>query len=310
MSANESLADFHQAYLPHYQADAPTTFTVHPIAPGPDTPHVPYSRRDFFQVNLFISGTARLDYAGEAVLITAPALVLHNPLVPYACAAQTPLAGFFCLFTTDFLRGPGYGASVQESALLRLGAHPVTELTATQSAFLSQLFQQMLVEAGSTYRHKYDLLRTYVQLVLHEAQRLRPEHQHPAEPRAASRLAAQFVAALEQQFPVASPAQPLPLHTAEAFAARLGVHVNYLNRALRQATGRTTSALLAERVAQEAKALLRHTDWSIADIADSLSFADPTYFAHFFRKHLGTSPKAFRQRATGPDEREASPGVV
>ena len=114
---------------------------------------------------------------------------------------------------------------------------------------------------------------------------------------AASRLAAQFVQVLEQQFPISSPAWPLLLHIAEALAARLGGHVNYLNRALQQVTGRTTSALLAERVAQEAKALLRHSDRSIADISDSVSFANPTYFAHFFRKHTSTSPKAFRQQA-------------
>lgn len=298
MITNESLANFHQTYLPRYAAAAPPSFSVHTIESGPELPLVPYSRRDFYQINLFTSGTARLEHAGETLLITAPALVLHNPLVPYACAAQTALTGFFCLFTTDFLHGPGYAAPVQESSLLQLNTHPVTALTPAQSTFLSQIFQQLLVEVNSTYRYRYDLLRTYVQLILHEAQRLRPDFQHGADPSGPHRLAAQFVQVLEQQFPVVAPDRPLPLHTAEALARHLGVHVNYLNRVLRQVTGRTTSAHLAERVAQEAKALLRHTDWSIADIADSLSFADPTYFAHFFRKHAGSSPKAFRQQAT------------
>lgn len=297
MIANESLTDFHHAYLPRYAA-TPPSFVVHAIAPSPELPVVPYSRRDFYQINLFTSGTARLEHAGESLLITGPALVLHNPLAPYACAAQTPLTGFFCLFTADFLHGPGYAAPVQDSALLQLSTHPVTALTAPQSAFLSELFRQMLAETDSTYRHKYDLLRTYVQLLLHEAQRLRPDFQHDPDPSAPHRLAAQFVRVLAQQFPVLAPDRPLPLHTAEALAGYLGVHINYLNRVLRQVTGRTTSAHLAERVAQEAKALLRHTDWPIAAIADSLSFADPTYFAHFFRKHVGASPKNFRQQAT------------
>ncbi|MEJ7658546.1 MAG: AraC family ligand binding domain-containing protein [Hymenobacter sp.] len=105
MIANESLTDFHQAYLPRYAAAVPPSFSVHAIAPSPEPPVVPYSRRDFYQINLFTSGTARLEHAGEHLLITAPALVLHNPLVPYACAAQTPLTGFFCLFTADFCTG-------------------------------------------------------------------------------------------------------------------------------------------------------------------------------------------------------------
>ena len=310
MLSYESLADFHHAYLPHYAAAGPPAFSVHAIASSPELPYVPYSRRDFYQINLFTSGTLRLEHAGETQLVTAPALVLHNPLTPYACAAQNALAGFFCLFTADFLHGPGYAAPVQESALLQLDTRPVTALNEAQSTFLTQIFRQLLAEADSTYHHKYDLLRTYVQLILHEAQRLRPDLQHPPEASAARRLAAQFVQVLEQQFPITSPGRPLPLHTAEALAAHLGVHVNYLSRVLRQVTGRPTSAHLAERVAQEAKALLRHTDWSIAAIADGLSFADPTYFAHFFRKRAGTSPKVFRQRAAAELRPINTPAMV
>jgi AraC family transcriptional activator of pobA len=133
--------------------------------------------------------------------------------------------------------------------------------------------------------------------LLHEALRLQPTSAPLLPATAASRLATQFVQLLGQQFPIQSPQLPLRLSTAEAFAAQLEVHPNHLSRVLREVTGRTTSAHLAARVAQEAKALLRHTDWPIADIADSLAFTDPTYFNHFFRKHAGTSPNAFRHQA-------------
>jgi AraC family transcriptional activator of pobA len=297
MSTTESLIDFHRLYLPKYQDAAPATFLAHAIAPK--GPSVPYGHRNFYQICLFTGGQVLLNYGGEIIAINAPALVLLNPLVAYAqaCSSQALPTGFFCLFTTDFLHRPGYAASVQESALLRFDVSPVTMLTEVQGVFLSQLFQQMLAETSSTYRYRDDLLRTYVQLLLHEAQRLRPELQSCPASRARHRLVAQFVQALEAQFPIASTNQPLRLHTAEALAGHLGVHVNYLNRVLRQVTGRTTSSHLAERITQEAKALLRHTDWAVADISDSLSFADPTYFAHFFRKHVGISANTFRQQA-------------
>ena len=75
----------------------------------------------------------------------------------------------------------------------------------------------------------------------------------PAAPEAtaASRLAASFLALLGRQFPIVSPAQRLELRTAQAFADRLAVHVNSLNRSLKAATGKTTSQLLAQRVVQE-----------------------------------------------------------
>jgi AraC family transcriptional activator of pobA len=297
MATTESLIDFHRLYLPSYQGAAPESFLTHAI--GPNSTSVPYGHRSFYQICLFTGGQARLDYGGEIIAINCPALVLLNPLVAYAqtCLAQAPLTGFFCLFTTDFLHRPGYAASVQESALLRFDVSPVTMLTEAQGAFLSQLFQQLLAEGTSTYRYRDDLVRTYVQLLLHEAQRLRPELQSCPTSRAHHRLVAQFMQALEAQFPIASIGQPLRLHTAEALAGHLGVHINYLNRVLRQVTGRTTSSYIAARITQEAKALLLHTDWAVADISDSLRFADPTYFAHFFRKHVGVSANTFRQQA-------------
>ena len=298
MPASESLPDFYRAYLRAYPAEGAPAFGVYAIDPATSQQQLPYNRRDFYQITLYTSGTTELHYAGETLRLDRPALMFYNPLAPYSCHAETPLTGFFCLFTADFLRGPGYAGPLQESPLFRLGTSPACLLTPAQCAFISQLFRQMLAEVNSTYRHKYDLLRTHVQLLLHEALRLRPELQHTGTT-AADRLAARFVQVLEQQFPVASPAHPLPLSTAEAFAAHLGVHPNYLNRMLRQATGLTTSAHLARRIAQEARALLIHADWSVAAISDSLRFTDPTYFAHFFRKHCGCSPTAFRRQALG-----------
>ena len=45
----------------------------------------------------------------------------------------------------------------------------------------------------------------------------------------------------------------------------------------------------------EAKALLQHTDWTIADIAYALGFEYPTYFNIFFKKKEGRAPSALRK---------------
>jgi len=40
----------------------------------------------------------------------------------------------------------------------------------------------------------------------------------------------------------------------------------------------------------EAKALLQHTNWSVAEIAYALGFEYPTYFNNFFKKKTGQIP--------------------
>ncbi len=305
MQPNESLQEFYAAHLQAYSLGEPQSFLVFPIALTEVPPVLPYNRRDFYQITLYTGGTTELQHAGHTLRVQSPALLLNSPLAPYACHQLTPLQGYSCLFTADFLTEQAPSALWQETPLFQLESSPVYFLDGEQLAFFVGLFQQLLSKSTSTYRHRLDLLRTYVQLLLHEVLHLQSPPQLAA-PTAGRRLAGAFLRLLEQQFPVASPAQPLALHTPEAVAARLNVHANYLSRVLREVTGKTTSAHLAGRIAQEAQLLLRHSDWPIADIAEGLGFTDPTYFNHFFRKHVGTSPRAFRQAITQPQAALAS----
>lgn len=64
----------------------------------------------------------------------------------------------------------------------------------------------------------------------------------------------------------------LELKTAQGFAEKLLVHVNHLNRSVKQVTGKSTTTLISERIITEAKALLQHSDWNVLQIAYSLGF--------------------------------------
>jgi len=86
------------------------------------------------------------------------------------------------------------------------------------------------------------------------------------------------------------------LRTAQDYAKNLNVHPNYLNRAVKEITGKPTTVHISERIISEAKALLQHTDWNIADIAYALGFEYPTYFNNFFKKLTGTNPKSLREQ--------------
>jgi AraC-like DNA-binding protein len=100
---------------------------------------------------------------------------------------------------------------------------------------------------------------------------------------------------LEKQFPVDSPRYTLVLKKASDFADKLSVHVNHLNAAVREITGKSTTAHINERILNEARSLLTHTSWSVAEIAFSLGFDYASYFNNFFKKHTGLTPMALRK---------------
>ena len=67
-----------------------------------------------------------------------------------------------------------------------------------------------------------------------------------------------------------------------------------LSRLTRESLGKSSIALINERVLVEAQRELIYTNASIKQIADGLGFEDESYFGRFFRKHMGVSPQTYR----------------
>ncbi len=255
---------------------------------------VPYNRKDFFKISLII-GKNRVHYADKAVTIEKQALLFANPMVPYSWEAlEEQQSGFFCIFTETFFNHFG---AMRDYPVFQPGCNPVFMLDDGQLDAVRTIFRQMLEEIGSDYVYKYDVLRNLVFNLVHLALKMQPATatQHRGL-NAATRVSSLFMELLERQFPVESPMQQVRLHTPLAYAEQLAVHVNHLNRSLKAVTGKTTSQLIAERMGQEARILLKHTDWNISEIAWCLGFKDLPAFINFFRKSMQQSPGAFREQ--------------
>ncbi len=254
---------------------------------------VQYNRRDFYKISL-VRGESVYHYADKSIRTEGPSLVFFNPQVPYAWEPRSDdINGFFCIFKeaffTEELRG-----SLHELPMFKVGGKPAYLLDEGQNQAISDLFEKMIAEINSDYQYKYVLLRTYITELIHTALKWQPSESLYQHPNAKSRIAAVFTELLERQFPIESPAQRFKLRSASDFARQLSVHVNHLNRSIRETTGRTTTAHIAERVVSEARALLKHTDWNIAEISYCLGFDEPAHFTYFFKKHTNLNPSAFR----------------
>ena len=142
--------------------------------------------------------------------------------------------------------------------------------------------------------YKYDLLRAYLLELIHAGQKLQPAPVLVSPHTASARVTALFAELLERQFPLTTPQQQVRLRTAKDYADQLALHVNHLNRVLKETTGHTTTELIGSRVSQEARMMLKQTNWTVSEIADSLGFADVAHFCNFFRRQTGVVPGALR----------------
>lgn len=160
----------------------------------------------------------------------------------------------------------------------------------------TDIFETMIAKEATDYVYKDDLMRTYIQLIIHEALQLCPADHFTQYNNATLRVATRFMEMLERQFPVENLHTPLSLKTAQDYVSHLHIHVNYLNRAVKEMTGKSTTTLISERITAEAISLLRYTDWSINEIAYALGFEYPNYFSLHFKKATGHTPSSYRIR--------------
>ncbi|UZT99199.1 helix-turn-helix transcriptional regulator [Chryseobacterium fluminis] len=253
---------------------------------------VSYSRKEYFKICL-ISGKSQIHYADKSFEIQKHGLLFANPLIPYNWEPIDGLqSGYSCIFTESFFNNFG---DIKKYPFFQPGGYPVYELSTSELLYLENIFVQMKHEKDSDFEYKDDVLRNLVFQLIHSALKMRPsENILPEKQNSAARITSLFIDLLESQFPISSASGAITLRSASDFAGQMSVHVNHLNKSVKEAMSRTTSEMISERILKEAKILLKHSSWAISEIAYALGFEGPSHFSTFFRKHLKLSPSQFR----------------
>lgn len=257
-------------------------------------PEMPYNRRTYYKVSL-ISGENLVEYADKVIQIKEYGILFATPKIPYRYTpVGTQQAGHFCVFTKDFLPISKTGFDIDNLQVFSSQSDFVFQISEEQYHQILTIFEKMHQEINSDYEYKYDLLRNYLMELIHYGQKLKPLARTENNKTASTRITSLFIELLERQFPIENTTQLLTLKTPKDYANVLNIHVNHLNKVLKETIGRTTSDIIASRVNQEAKILLKQTNWNVSEIAYSLGFDEVAHFSNFFKKHTGLSPLIFR----------------
>jgi AraC family transcriptional activator of pobA len=297
MNKIETIEEFYKrkfGWMPDNIKNEIGHFNVFILEPfvGDKAQPVPYKRRDYYKVMLVI-GNSKVHYADKVVEVKKQALSFSSPQIPYKWEHLDNIrSGSFCVFNQHFFHQ--YGNLNQYSVFQPSGTH-IFELSDELVEKIAAIYKRMFEEINSEYVHKYDVLRNLVFELLHLAMKMEPnasiEHQ---QVNASQRIATLFLELIERQFPIDESHQRINIRSASGFAEQLNIHVNHLNRAVKETTQKTTSQIIAERILQESKILLKHSKWNVSEIAYALGFTEVTHFNNFFKKHVQLSPLKFR----------------
>ncbi|MEO1165973.1 MAG: AraC family transcriptional regulator [Chloroflexota bacterium] len=132
------------------------------------------------------------------------------------------------------------------------------------------------------------ILQSYLRIFLIEAQRLFNQQRHDKQTNARSSLVENFIRLIDKHY--------LQKQRVSDYATLLGVTHGHLADTTRDKLGMPASRLIQRRILLEAKRLLTYSNKNVGEIAFALGFADPSYFARYFRRETGQTPTAFRTK--------------
>jgi AraC family transcriptional regulator, transcriptional activator of pobA len=269
-------------------------FRVEPVSGGQGKPG-PYTKRDYYKI-MITEGESTVLYADQVVQVKGFSLTFSNPQIPYKFHNLEGLkGGVYCIFNREFFSHYG---NINQYPVFQPGSSHIFELTNEQATQVFGIYDKMLNEISSDYIYKYDVLRNLVFELIHFAMKTEPSAQFKKGLIDANqRIAMMFMELLERQFPIDETHRKIQIRTASDFASQLAVHVNHLNRAVKTITRKTTTQIIAERVLQESKTVLRQNGWSVSEVSEALGFSEVTHFNNFFKKHTEMSPSKFRTAA-------------
>ena len=201
-------------------------------------------------------------------------------------------SGYYMFFEEGFLAELLPAARLpEEFPFLSLTGVPLFRVSEEELAALVELVAKMDAEVRQDRQGRAKALQLYLYLFLLETKRSyqRQGLDKPAPLQSgAQALVGRFQRLVGMHF--------LSVRQVADYAAMLAVSANHLNKVVKELTGKTASESISEMLSQEARALLRYTDHSIAEIAYQLDFSDPASFNRFFKGSTGETPMAWRKR--------------
>jgi AraC family transcriptional regulator, transcriptional activator of pobA len=255
------------------------------------------NRRDFFKILIVTKGIGLFTTGLNTYYIDKPTILFIHPADIITWKNLTPgeVGGYYVLFRKKLAdEQTMLKAAIEKYGLFSDNKRKVIRLTEERTAAICSLFQKMKAEELAGQRYNEDAIQVYIQLLMLEASR---DASFP-EPDAVSeeyRHVHAFFNLLEQETAQINYDHPIRLRTAKEFASSLAIHPNHLNALLKKHTGENVSTHIKNRLLEESKVLLLHTDWTLQDIAMSIGFADQPNFNQFFKKHTGLTPGTFRK---------------
>lgn len=235
-----------------------------------------------------VSGTILAEIGGNTCLIKEHQLAIIPEGQSFTIKYYDKACGYMGGFTTQFLSNRNQSESLlSEYEFLNKWVAPKIELD--QLAFSRQLtLFQRIYEEFSAPGHSTAIIKAYLNAILAESLSLYEKASKDISLQNNS-ICNRF---LEELF---NNRRGEKLLSVNEYAQILHITPNHLNKVVKGATGKSTSAWIEEAVMLKAKILLKGTDLPLGEVAAKVGIMDQSYFTRKFKLHTGVTPSDYRK---------------
>lgn len=198
---------------------------------------------------------------------------------------------YYILFTEKFIEDILPLKNIQQQfPFLDYDGVPFFQLTESEAAEIEDLFFKIDNEIKRNDKNIKRTIQLYINLILIVANRSyqRQNLSKKVDPKKDITVVTRYKKLVSQHF--------ITKRNVSDYAKMIAITPNHLSKLVKEQTGKTASSFIEEMLLMEAKALLRHTELSVSEIAYQLDFTDPSHFNKFFKKGTEATPLQYRNQ--------------
>lgn len=198
-----------------------------------------------------------------------------------------PFSGLCIMINAKYLE-----KYAKDYSFVHYNNHEALFLTKEEENILRDLFRKTNHEFQKEY-YSRTVIISYVNLILTYVKDFY-DRQFDTRSKIYHKVIEAFYKNLDNYFKESDHIAGLP--SVAYFAQKSYLSPNYFGDLIKHFTGKSPLDHIHDYVVKEAKDKLKNTTLSVSEISYSLGFDYPNYFARFFRKKTGLSPKVFRNQ--------------
>ncbi len=270
-----TIDDFHIATFSELRKDAPIEMK-------------PY-RKDFFQVNFIVKAlTSKIQRNALKTSLVNNTLYFVSPEHVYSWKRAEDIKGYLIYFKKDFFNFFKLDIEEEFSSLFDLKSENILVLDSEQAKIIHEGFKKLYKNYFGDHDYRIEIIRSFLLAWLYTIKKIEAEKFDIIN--YISKRNSKFI-----QFRNLVKNRFIEEKSVNYYASQLKITPNYLNALCKKEKNKSAKAYIQDFVVDEAKNQLTFTQKSIAEIAFSLGYEEPTHFTRFFKKMTNISPKDFKK---------------